>query len=114
MQAVERMKNELSQPRLHVGEPANASSNRDKITNPHEDEKERTTVADNKQSTHTIDSKEVKVEYIPLDLASFQSTKECVRIFKERDLPLHILVNNAAVGPSPFSKTYYIFMLLVI
>ena len=47
---------------------------------------------------------EVKIEYLPLDLASFQSTKECVRLFKERSLPLHILVNNAAVAWTPFSE----------
>lgn len=48
----------------------------------------------------------VKIEYLPLDLSSFQSTKECVRLFKERDLPLHILVNNAAIAWMPFSKAF--------
>lgn len=51
------------------------------------------------------DNDEMKrIEYLPLDLSSFQSTKECVRLFKERNLPLHILVNNAAVAWMPFSK----------
>ncbi len=45
-----------------------------------------------------------RIEYLPLDLSSFQSTKECVRLFKERNLPLHILVNNAAVAWMPFSE----------
>ena len=63
-------------------------------------------VKSKEESSQTAEGKEVKVEYIPLDLASFQSTKECVRIFKERDLPLHILVNNAAVCWIPFSEDY--------
>ena len=49
--------------------------------------------------------KEVKVEYLPLDLASFQSTTDFVRAFKEKDLPLHILINNAALCAVPYSNT---------
>ena len=48
--------------------------------------------------------KEVKVEYLPLDLASFQSTTDFVRAFKEKGLPLHILINNAALCASPYSN----------
>ena len=48
--------------------------------------------------------KEIKVEFLPLDLSSFQSTIECVRLFKEKSLPLHILVNNAAVAWIPFGE----------
>ena len=48
--------------------------------------------------------KSVKVEYIPLDLSSFQSTIDFVRAFKEKNLPLHILVNNAAVCAVPYSE----------
>ena len=48
--------------------------------------------------------KEIKLEYLPLDLSSFQSTKDFVRAFKEKNLPLHILINNAALGASPYSK----------
>ena len=48
--------------------------------------------------------KEVMVEYLPLDLSSFQCTTECVRLFKEKGLPLHILINNAAVAWVPFGK----------
>ena len=47
--------------------------------------------------------KELNVEFLPLDLASFQSTKEFVRLFKEKNLPLHILINNAGVAFVPFS-----------
>jgi short-subunit dehydrogenase len=46
----------------------------------------------------------VKVEYIPLDLSSFQSTLQCVHSFKEKNIPLHILVNNAAIAFTPYSK----------
>ncbi len=45
-----------------------------------------------------------KVEYLPLDLSSFQSTTDFVRAFKEKNLPLHILINNAAIGAVPYSK----------
>ena len=49
--------------------------------------------------------KEVKVEYLPLDLASFQSTTDFVHAFKEKGLPLHILINNAALCAVPYSNT---------
>ncbi len=38
-----------------------------------------------------------KVEYLPLNLASLESVRQCVQIFKSRNLPLHILVNNAGI-----------------
>ena len=48
--------------------------------------------------------KSVKVEYLPLDLSSFQSTIDCVRAFKEKNLPLHILINNAGIFATPYSE----------
>eukprot|EP01090_Pellita_catalonica_P021239 TRINITY_DN7895_c0_g1_i1.p1 TRINITY_DN7895_c0_g1~~TRINITY_DN7895_c0_g1_i1.p1 ORF type:complete len:595 (-),score=125.99 TRINITY_DN7895_c0_g1_i1:34-1818(-) len=36
--------------------------------------------------------------YLPLDLSSFQSIHAFVDKFRERDLPLHLLINNAAVA----------------
>jgi retinol dehydrogenase-12 len=36
--------------------------------------------------------------FIPLDLASFASVRECARIFIQLNLPLHLLVNNAGVA----------------
>lgn len=39
-----------------------------------------------------------KVERLALDLASFESVRACVDEFKSRDLPLHLLVNNAGVA----------------
>ncbi len=47
---------------------------------------------------------DIKIEYLPLELSSFQSTKEFVRLFKERNLPLHILVNNAAISSPVYSE----------
>ncbi|XP_072900305.1 polyprenol dehydrogenase isoform X2 [Hemitrygon akajei] len=38
-----------------------------------------------------------KVEFIYLELASLQSVRQFVEHFKARNLPLHVLVNNAAV-----------------
>lgn len=34
------------------------------------------------------------VEFMKLDLASLQSVRDFVQSFKERELPLNILVNN--------------------
>ncbi len=41
--------------------------------------------------------KTVEVEFLPLDLSSYQSTREFVSAFRSKNLPLHILVNNAGV-----------------
>ena len=48
--------------------------------------------------------KELKVEYLILDLALFASVKDFIKTFKDKNLPLHILVNNAAVAWIPFSE----------
>ncbi|XP_077436607.1 polyprenol dehydrogenase isoform X2 [Vanacampus margaritifer] len=40
---------------------------------------------------------EAKVEFEKLDLASLQSIRQFVQSFKEREVPLNILVNNAGV-----------------
>ncbi len=67
------------------------------------------------QSEPTASVDEVNIEYLPLDLSSFQSTKECVKIFEERDLPLHILINNAAVASTPYgNKLFYLTIVLII
>ena len=36
--------------------------------------------------------------FLPLDLASFASIRECVRLFVQLNLPLHLLINNAGVA----------------
>ena len=50
------------------------------------------------------EGKELKVEYLLVDLASFASVKDFVKTFKEKNLPLHILINNAGIAWVPFSK----------
>ena len=44
---------------------------------------------------------EITVEFMPLDLSSFQSTQQFITAFKERNLPLHILINNAGIALVP-------------
>ncbi len=51
----------------------------------------------------TISGNEVQIEYLELDLASFESTRDCAKLFTEKDLPLHILVNNAGICAPPHS-----------
>ncbi|NP_001279490.1 dehydrogenase/reductase SDR family member on chromosome X [Callorhinchus milii] len=46
-----------------------------------------------------------KVEYMGLDLASLRSVRQFVQRFKAKNLPLHVLVNNAAVMLVPQSST---------
>ena len=47
------------------------------------------------------------IEFMKLDLSSFNSTKEFVVSFKEKGLPLHILINNAGtIGSSAFCKPF--------
>jgi NAD(P)-dependent dehydrogenase (short-subunit alcohol dehydrogenase family) len=52
-------------------------------------------------------NKPVTLEYMPLDLASFDSTRNFTNSFKEKQLPLHILINNAGlVGPAQIGRYY--------
>jgi len=44
---------------------------------------------------------EINVEFLPLDLASLTSVETCANEFLKRNLPLHILVNNAGVMALP-------------
>ncbi|WYL99322.1 MAG: SDR family NAD(P)-dependent oxidoreductase [Gloeotrichia echinulata CP02] len=37
------------------------------------------------------------VEFLPLDLAFLDSVRNCVKLFNDKNLPLHILVNNAGI-----------------
>ncbi|MEH1977935.1 SDR family NAD(P)-dependent oxidoreductase [Nostoc sp.] len=37
------------------------------------------------------------VTFLPLDLASLDSVRNCVKLFNDKNLPLHILVNNAGI-----------------
>ena len=44
---------------------------------------------------------EVKAEFMPLDLSSFLATQQFVTAFKAKNLPLHILINNAGIALVP-------------
>jgi len=39
-----------------------------------------------------------KIEHLSLDLSDFDSIRACTKAFLARDLPLHILINNAGVA----------------
>jgi len=45
------------------------------------------------------------IEYMNLDLASLNSVRSFITSFHERNLALHILINNAGVMQLPFSRT---------
>ena len=38
------------------------------------------------------------IELLPLDLADFESVRTCARMFLDRGLPLHLLINNAGLA----------------
>jgi len=46
-----------------------------------------------------------QVEFMALDIGSLQSVKEFASAFRAKGLPLHILLNNAAVMACPYSLT---------
>lgn len=41
---------------------------------------------------------ELNMEFMKLDLGSFESTKNFIESFKQKNLPLHILICNAGIG----------------
>jgi len=41
---------------------------------------------------------ELNLEFMKLDLSSLESTKNFIDSFKQRNLPLHILICNAGIG----------------
>jgi len=45
-----------------------------------------------------------RLEVIPLDLGSLVSIDNCIKIWVEKDLPIHILINNAGVMAIPEYK----------
>jgi len=42
--------------------------------------------------------KEVNVEFMKLDLASLESTKKFIEDFKQKNLPLHLVICNAGIA----------------
>ena len=50
------------------------------------------------------DGKQMKLEFMHLDLASLSSVKQFIVEYQEKNLPLHILINNAGIAWVPFGK----------
>ena len=50
------------------------------------------------------EGRQSQVEFMPLDLASLQSAREFTVAFQDKNLPLHILINNAGVAWVPLSQ----------
>ena len=48
--------------------------------------------------------REMKVEFMPLDLASLSSVRQFTESFREKNLPLHMLINNAGIAWGPLGK----------
>lgn len=48
--------------------------------------------------------KSVAIEWQLCDLSSFRSVKEFIATFKERNIGLNLLINNAGVAWLPFSE----------
>jgi len=48
--------------------------------------------------------KEIKVELMKLDLSSLQSTKQFIEDFKQKNLPLHLLICNAGICGVPHGE----------
>lgn len=49
--------------------------------------------------------KDCKVEFLPLDLESLESARQCAQTFLEKNLPLHVLVLNAGAFYPKLEKT---------
>ena len=50
--------------------------------------------------------KEINVELMRLDLASLESTKNFIENFKQKNLPLHMLICNAGLAMVPHGKDH--------
>ena len=50
---------------------------------------------------------EMKVELMKLDLSSLQSTKQFIEDFKQKNLPLHLLICNAGIAMVTYGKLLY-------
>ncbi len=61
-----------------------------------------------------MDGRPVHLEFMPLNLASIQSTMDFVAAFKEKSLPLHILVNNAGIAWVPQSMLLLLALLMLL
>jgi len=52
--------------------------------------------------------KETKIELMKLDLSSLQSTKQFIEDFKQKNLPLHLLICNAGIAGVPHGEFVHI------
>ena len=57
--------------------------------------------------------KEMNVELMILDLGSLESTKNFIENFKQKNLPLHILICNAGIFMVPYGKMSSVFVPLL-
>ena len=48
--------------------------------------------------SETQPDKTINVEFMRLDLSSLKSVKQFTVDFKQRNLPLHLLINNAGIA----------------
>ena len=49
--------------------------------------------------------KTINVEFMSLDLAYLQSVKKFTEDYKQKELPLHLLINNAGIAAVPYGKS---------
>lgn len=47
-----------------------------------------------------------QLSFLPLDLSSIESVEACVQEFKSKNVPLHILINNAGIASIPSEDKY--------
>ena len=51
---------------------------------------------------------DLKLECMKLDLSSLQSTKQFIEDFKQKNLPLHLLICNAGIFNVPQGKITWV------
>jgi NAD(P)-dependent dehydrogenase (short-subunit alcohol dehydrogenase family) len=62
------------------------------------EEKAQKTIEEIKAHCRQKDCPNEQIEFLRLDLGSFESVRACAAEFLARDLPLHVLINNAGLG----------------
>ena len=50
--------------------------------------------------------KSISVEFMLLDLASLRSVKQFTEDYKQKGLPLHLLINNAGIASVPYGQCH--------